>query len=441
MSDDEARGLRDDHAKALTDGASTPAVRTVRGSVAESNLLGALILRPDMLRVAQNLVSEIDFQDARLGRAWAGIADMIGRKMIVDPITVQNRFEEWGLSGMENEVFLWASAEVYPFAIDEYAVAVRQDAIKRELQNIVWVAGREFTQQEPALDPLTSMPYADGRLAPTMQPSDVASSMHRRIGEVLDRHASTDDEVVSLRQVLLGVDNYDWIIPGILERMDRLIVTGPEGAGKTTWCRQMVVLAAAGINPITFQTNMDPARVLVVDAENTEKQWRRGVRWMATQAAREGKADPQDRIFIKAGRRIDITRGTELAKIHRYIDEFNPDIVYIGPLYKMVPGAINNDDDAAPLIMALDSIRERNVALIMEAHAGKATDPGGNRNLAPRGSSALLGWPEFGLGLRPSEDIPGLVDIIRWRGDRDERDFPTSMTRGGPLWPWSPASY
>jgi hypothetical protein len=424
MSDDEARGLRDDHAKALTDGASTPAVRTVRGSVAESNLLGALILRPDMLRVAQNLVSEIDFQDARLGRAWSGIADMIGRKMIVDPITVQNRFEEWGLSGMENEVFLWASAEVYPFAIDEYAMA-----------------GREFTQQEPALDPVTSMPYADGRLAPTMQPSDVASSMHRRIGEVLDRHASTDDEVVSLRQVLLGVDNYDWIIPGILERMDRLIVTGPEGAGKTTWCRQMVVLAAAGINPITFEPNMDPARVLVVDAENTEKQWRRGVRWMATQAAREGKADPQDRIFIKAGHRIDITRGTELAKIHRYIDEFNPDIVYIGPLYKMVPGAITNDDDAAPLIMALDSIRERNVALIMEAHAGKATDPGGNRNLAPRGSSALLGWPEFGLGLRPSEDIPGLVDIIRWRGDRDERNFPTSMTRGGPLWPWSPASY
>jgi RecA-family ATPase len=192
--------------------------------------------------------------------------------------------------------------------------------------------------------------------------------------------------VKTLRQVLLGVDTYDWVIPNFLERMERLVFTGGEGVGKTTLCRQIVVLAAAGIHPLTFQP-MPPVRVLVVDAENSEKQWRRGVSWMAKTAAREGSVDPTDRIFIKAGKRIDITRGTELAKIHRYIDEYKPDIVYIGPIYKLVPGSLNSDEDAAKLIVALDSLRERNVALIMEAHAGKKTDFGGLRNLEPRGSS------------------------------------------------------
>ena len=61
------------------------------------------------------------------------------------------------------------------------------------------------------------------------------------------------------------------MIPGILEATDRAIFTGGEGAGKTTLVRQMAILSAAGINPLTFDA-MDPARVLIVDAENTEKQ-------------------------------------------------------------------------------------------------------------------------------------------------------------------------
>jgi hypothetical protein len=411
-------------------------------SAAESNLLGALILRPDLYREAQPLVSEMDFQDARLGAVWSGVSDMIGRRMAVDQITVQNRFEEWGLRGLDEEVFRWCSATVYPFAIGDYAIAVRQDAIRRDLQNIVWTMGQQFRATAPAINPLTGAPFADGRLEPALQPSDVASEMHRLLEEMIDNRATTDSEVKTLRQVLLGVDTYDWVIPNFLERMERLVFTGGEGVGKTTLCRQIVVLAAAGIHPLTFQP-MPPVRVLVVDAENSEKQWRRGVSWMAKTAAREGSVDPTDRIFIKAGKRIDITRGTELAKIHRYIDEYKPDIVYIGPIYKLVPGSLNSDEDAAKLIVALDSLRERNVALIMEAHAGKKTDFGGLRNLEPRGSSAILAWPEFGLGLRPNLEVEGLVDIVRWRGDRDDsRPIPSALWRSQPgqNWHWVPAT-
>jgi replicative DNA helicase len=72
----------------------------------------------------------------------------------------------------------------------------------------------------------------------------------------------------------------------------------------------------------------------------------------------------------------------------------------------------------------------------MEAHAGHAKNGAGERDFRPRGSSALLGWPEFGFGIvRSKEDPANLADVLRWRGDRDEREWPTTLMRGGHI-PW-----
>jgi hypothetical protein len=416
-------------------GSLVPSVKGTFGTEAERRLLGAVIMQPDLYRSVEDLVLADDFSDAQMGSVWDGIGQMVSRKMHVDQLTVIDQLSSWGIRGYEAEVWTWSEG-VYPWALDSYARVVKDDSVRRQAGAAVWAAGREFQKREPGGLGGTETVQAYSSIS-------VTSKLHQTLGDIIDRATATSHEVKTLRQVLLGVDTYDWVIPGLLERMDRLVITGGEGAGKTTWCRQIVVLAAAGIHPTTFGT-IDPIRALVIDAENTEKQWRRGVRWLTSQAAKDGGADPQDRIFIRAGRRFDITQGQELARIHRYIDQYEPDVVYIGPLYKMVPGAIQNDNDAAPLIVALDSIRERGVALIMEAHAGKATDGSGGRNLAPRGSSAILGWPEFGLGIRPNAEADpklGLFDVVRWRGDRDQRDFPTSMIRGGPLWPWQPDSF
>ena len=73
-------------------------------------------------------------------------------------------------------------------------------------------------------------------------------------------------------------------------------------------------------------------------------------------------------------------------------------------------------DDAAPLILALDAIRDRGLCLLMEAHAGHAKGANGTRDLRPRGSSALLGWPEFGFGLDPHETDNNAAWWSAWRG-------------------------
>lgn len=385
------------------------------GTAAEHRLLGAVLLDSRQVRATEGLVAPADFSDDRLGRIWDGVGNLVALGKPVDQITVNELLPSWGVRGLGTAVFEWTD-QVLPYAAPEYAAAVRSDSVRRSLREAVAVAQERLTAGDT--------------------PFDVAATVISGLQSVVDGAASGQLNAKTLGEILAGSDSYDWIIPDLLERRDRLVLTGAEGAGKTTFVRQLAVLSAAGIHPTTFAP-MEPVRVLVVDAENTERQWRRAVRWTATEAGKRGAADPKQTINIVAGNRIDITKGSHLGEIHRLIDRHKPDVVFIGPLYKLVPKAINNDDDAAPLIVGLDSLRERDVALVMEAHAGKSLGEFGKRDLRPRGSSALLGWPEFGMGLQPTDDNPDVVQIVKWRGDRDERAWPKYLMRGGD-WPWTP---
>lgn len=226
-----------------------------------------------------------------------------------------------------------------------------------------------------------------------------------------------------------------------VDNADRMYLAGRQmvPTHNSTFVRQIAIASAAGIHPLTFQP-MTPLKVLVVDAENSEKQWRRKAGYLARHAARLGSVDPRETVRISCVSRLDVTTERDLASVHALIDEHNPDLVAIGPLYKLVPRAITNDDDAAPLIDALDSLRARGVGLVMEAHAGHGQSSQGVRDLRPRGSAALLGWPEFGMGLQVDRDDPRKANLVRWRGDRDERAWPDQLERGTKSgWPWADA--
>ena len=225
---------------------------------------------------------------------------------------------------------------------------------------------------------------------------------------------------------------YDWVIPGLLERMDRLVLTGEEGLGKSVFLRQLALMGAAGIHPFTLEP-MEPIKAHIIDLENTERHVKRQLRGMWLQARAQGK-DPSDRVAIdcRPGG-IDICRDADLSWINRCLDATQPDLLIIGPLYKLAPRALQTDDHVAPVIAAVDSLRARNITIAMEAHAGHAEGNDG-RKMRPRGSAALMGWPEFGYGLRWNE--VGDVDMVAWRGDRDERNWPMRIRRGG-QWPWT----
>lgn len=304
-----------------------------------------------------------------------------------------------------------------PEEVDSYASIIRAHAIRRRTTN-------ELTQaMQQARNPNVN---AEGFLA----------GLVTRFTQLRDQGASQQIDALTLRELLAKEDEpYDWLIPGLLERGDRFMLTGEEGMGKSVLLRQIAVCIAAGIHPFESR-KIAPGKALIIDAENSERQIRRGMRQLAQQAAAMGQRDPRDHVMVEAMGRMDITSDLVLSRIHQTLDAQQPDVIVIGPMYRLTPRAIQTDDEAAVVLAALDTIKDRGIALLIEAHAGHSQGVAGKRNMRPRGSSALLGWPEFGYGLMFDRDIPGNYTLEKWRGDRDERRWPNSLERGR-LLPWT----
>lgn len=240
--------------------------------------------------------------------------------------------------------------------------------------------------------------------------------------------------VEDIDQVLAGDDtddDYDWLIPGLLERQDRLIVTGPEGGGKSTFLRQIAIQAAMGLHPFTAET-FTPLRVLYVDCENSRRQFRRKTRGMRAQAGDLLDAGHLQMSFRTEG--LDLTDPKDVDWLERHVAATNPDLIITGPIYKLANGDPLEEKSSKPVAMAIDKIRAHHgCAVILEAHAPKALGGSKKRAHEPYGWSGWLRWPEFGIWL----DKEG--DIEHWRGMRDERNWPELLQRGG-TWPWTVAT-
>lgn len=239
---------------------------------------------------------------------------------------------------------------------------------------------------------------------------------------------------------------YDWVIQDLLERDDRLMLTGFEGLGKSMLTRQLAVAAAAGLHPFTLE-DLEPRRVLLIDCENSERISRRKFRPIAEMTVRLGRRVPDGALrLIHRPTGIDLTQADDRDWLIERVTAHRPDLLFIGPFYRLHNANLNEELPARHTVAALDQARvTARCALVVEAHAGHG-EAGVNRPVRPIGSSLLLRWPEFGYGLRPAvTPAPGLpavhVQVQPWRGPRDERRWPTNLSWGGPGdFPWRASS-
>jgi replicative DNA helicase len=75
----------------------------------------------------------------------------------------------------------------------------------------------------------------------------------------------------------------DWIVPGLLERMNLVMMLARPGAGKSWLSRQVCLSVAAGIHPFKPGERIEPQRTLLVDLENTPSMVRKQTRPLASQ--------------------------------------------------------------------------------------------------------------------------------------------------------------
>jgi hypothetical protein len=362
-----------------------------------------------------------DFYEPAHEQVWDAFARLDREGEFVDPVTLRT-----ALPVTPAMIALLPELAAFPVGAAgavHYASMVRDWSMRRQLE-------AEATRTLQAVRD------------PEVAPAGLASSVATRFAALRDSGRSMDDvEAKTLGEVLEEPDDEpDWLIPGVLERRDRLILTGEEGLGKSHLLRQFGICAAAGLDPweLDHRAGFSPVKVMIFDFENTENQVRRAVRGLVGYATHYGDAGVTSRVMLRCAPRIDVTVDKELARLHQELDAQQPDLVIVGPLYRLTPKAVQTDDEAAPLLAALDTIRDRGAALLIEAHSGHTVGKGGVRDMRPRGSSALLGWPEFGYGMRATDATKSVCSFVSWRGNRSEREWPRSLQRADDGVRWIP---
>lgn len=224
-----------------------------------------------------------------------------------------------------------------------------------------------------------------------------------------------------------------------VDREDGMFVAGAEciPTHNSVLCRQIAVCAASGVHPFSHKP-IPAKRVLFVDCENSPQKLRRALRALRI-AAKQNGSDPDPNMWIEAiPAGLDLTNPEDEVWLTQRVASLQPDLLVIGPIYRLHAGNPNDEEPARQLTRVLDRCRAAaNCAVMTEAHTSHANGSA-ERPLRPTGSSLWLRWPEFGYGIRKTDEFSSggrMVTFSSWRGDREERHWPARL-RSGTLWPW-----
>lgn len=397
-------------------------VPTPRDSWTERIVTGGLLAAE---RVPADVVLTREmFDDPHLREVVEACLALTAADKPCDPVTVRAELLRSGQRGPSVDgvwLFDVMRAGCQVSQISHYTKALRELAVRRDL-----IAAATRALQDAS--------------NPTTDPYDAAAMLYTEALTISEQgDPAPAPHTVDAADFVEGDVSYDWLMPGLLERGDRFLITGGEGSGKSVLSRQIAVTTAAGVHPFTGE-RIEPKKVLLVDLENGTRHLRRALRALWDHASVIGR--PIERGMLTVESRpsgVDLTTTEDRLWLRRLCEHVHPDLLVIGPLYRMHAADMNAEEPARLLTRTIDEIRAMvGCAVVLETHAPHGQS-GMVRNLRPVGSSLFRRWPEFGYGLRQSDDDGHVMSLVAWRGARDERDFPDRLSRGGPQeWPWAP---
>lgn len=388
---------------------------------AERAVLGACLESADAYRGARAILGRDDFYPEQHRMVWDAIGYWVEMGAAPDATLVLDRVRELKQLRLVDGVLLHGLVAAAPVSLQVpfHAQIVADVAMRRRIvEASLTLMQRAESGAGDAVglvdDGITALRRArDSKVGVEVLTTTVDDFMH-----------STPDEP-------------DWVIPGLLARGDRLVLTGSGGLGKSTLLRQIAVCAAAGLDPMDpAAERYDPVRVTILDHENSDHQLKTRL-WPMLKEARAVGRPVEDRLTIGGhGNPLNLLDASTALSLLRTIEHDKPDLVYIGPVYKL-----HNDDPDKEVVVkkithVLDQIRATGASLITEAHHTKAAKQGGS--LEPSGSNLWTWWPELGLGLRLSPESDAsmrLCALERWRLDRVQSNWPNFVNAGG-TWPW-----
>jgi hypothetical protein len=378
---------------------------------AELAVIGSLVQQPAYADQVMRRITPADFM--RHERQAAVLWQMITAKRIVDPQTY--RAELVDRQAIPRE-------QAGPFVLEAVEAAWLPESVGAYADLVIQATQRRKLLQ--AASTLTRAVEAGNSVV------DVAATTIEAITAVIKETQLDDQPSMTLNDLLKTPMEQDWVIPGLLERMDRFIVSAGEGSGKSTFLRMVAICAASGRHPFVNEP-MSPMKVLMVDCENSLKQSARKFRGLVKHMRGQGYDPGENLVYQSRPEGLDLASPKDAAWLLNRVTVDQPELLTIGPAYRLCT-AVSDDDIVRQVLDAVDAARLRaRCAVILEAHPGQGQQWSKERDLRPKGSQLWRAWPESIRGLRRDEDDPTMAKLeFAGRGDRDERYWPESMRVG-----------
>lgn len=393
----------------------------------------ALVSQAGRDALARLTADDMPWEAARM--IAEAIRSMDASGMPVDPVTVGAEMDSRGtLARVGGRVALHEleSQLVTAENVDYYAALLRGETRLRMAREAAEHAQRMLAHEE-AVTPETAW--------------EVRADMESKIP------GPFDDQVkdYSLAAFMRSEESEErWLVPGLIARGERVVITGGEGLGKGVLLRQLAASAASGWHPFGAG-KYPPVRVQYVDLENPRPAIKqtffdcgRALNWDYNSVQMRYEPDGVDLL------------GAGTAWLHQVVGDYAPDLLVIGPAYKAIGDADERDGVIiSRLLRRLDQIRRRHdVAIVIEQHSPHEVQ-GQQRTVRPVGSSMWRRWCDVGIGLRPHDmsqedksdqyiaqqwERSEWVDVIRWKPSRGPRDWPRQLRYGERnQLPWIPA--
>ena len=392
--------------------------------IAERDAIGAMLLNADALRVGLELGRAEDFYDPFNSHVFACALNLWSRGAGVDVGTVASEYTISYGEQADTARLVEATINVPSVSnIREYVKVVARHAAARRVMSL---CADTASQAAKLMDPYELSEELKSDLGNLDAPVDGGTLEAQTMDDLLETAETTSP----------------WVVPGMIRQDWRVLLVAGEGAGKSVILRQIAMLASQGIHPFRFDA-IDPIRALVVDLENPVASIAETGGRMVTQLRRTlgDRYDPQRCKFFRRPGGIDPRTRHDRGELEREIAGHRPDLVCIGPAYKMLhrrsqKGGMESHEEATdPVLQILDDLRTRyGFGVMIEHHAPQGY--GAQRDMRPYGSQRWLAWPEIGLSLKADGTQRNSWELGRHRGDRMTTEWPVTLQRGS-VWPWT----
>ena len=381
----------------------------------ELDILGVALTNPKA--VGATRLTAADFDHPVHGMLWTTIQRIHADGLRPEPSLIFERLP-MAARGYAAEVLVELPGRGIAGNVDAYTAAIRDRSERRRIAAALdGIQQRLANPETPAADIVA---WAEQHLVGASSSLDQTADRLLTLDEFIDQ----------------PLPDLEWVLPGLLAVGERLVLTGTEGMGKTMLMRTIGVMAAAGLDPFSLRP-IPAKRVLFVDCENPKRIMIEKFGDLRNVARTRG-AGSGSMMVARYPQGLDLADPRDRLELHHACQLAQPELLLIGPAYKLYLGGSNaREEDLARLVTrTLDLLREEfGFALILEHHSPHAAQGTPTRSVRPIGSSLWLRWPEFGMGIRPASGTSPedrQAEVARWRGDRDERDWPPELVGGGP---------